>query len=412
MTSHNNDALHYDLQVQEKIMVEILSAQDIITPEFRIAWDILASNSVESNIFYSSALCIAASEHLEEFNLSQFFTFWLRDNSGDNANSPNISGTLVAIFPISPKRRYSRWPLPHIQNALHANCFLGTPLVWQGYEKLFWREFFRYCDNEMAALNFIHFDKLSLEGPVYNNLVQICDEQKRTLHIVQENERAKLRTELSPDAYYAQNIRKKKRKEIQRLRNRLDELGEVSFNANMSFTNSTENISAWMDEFLALESAGWKGANGSSLSSHSDTENFYKNAMMALHENGQLHLSCMRLDGKPLAMLITLICGKTGFSFKTAFDENYARYSPGVLLQLENLTLQGQHNLQFIDSCAAENHPMIDRIWSERRRIGRVSISLSKPLSLLYFKALRFVENMMDKRNSKNNIVDKSEQIA
>lgn len=409
MTSHSDNAPHRDTINRDKLMIKILSADDLTHPDFRTAWDNLASHSIEANIFYSSALCIAASQHLKEFNLSQFFTFWLKDNSDDN---PNISGTLVAIFPISPKRRYSRWPLPHIQNALHANCFLGTPLVWQGYEKLFWCEFFRYCDNEMTALNFIHFDKLSLEGPVYNNLVQICDEQKRPLHIVKENERAKLRTELSPDAYYAQNIRKKKRKEIQRLRNRLDELGEVSFNASLSLTNSTENISAWLDEFLALESAGWKGANGSSLSSYSDTENFYKNAMMALHENGQLHLSSMRLDGKPLAMLITLICGKTGFSFKTAFDENYARYSPGVLLQLENLTLQGQYDLQFIDSCAAENHPMIDRIWSERRRMGRVSISLSKPLSLVYFKALRFVENMMDKRNSKNNIVSKSEQIA
>lgn len=67
MISHNDNAPHRDIIKQDKLMIKILSADDLIHPDFCIAWDNFASHSIEANIFYSSALCIAASQHLEEF---------------------------------------------------------------------------------------------------------------------------------------------------------------------------------------------------------------------------------------------------------------------------------------------------------------------------------------------------------
>jgi hypothetical protein len=48
-----------------------------------------------------------------------------------------------------------------------------------------------------------------------------------------------------------------------------------------------------------------------------------------------------------------------------------------VLLQIENLALLGRHGLDWIDSCAVENHSMIDSIWAERRSIIRVTLPLA-----------------------------------
>ena len=64
------------------------------------------------------------------------------------------------------------------------------------------------------------------------------------------------------------------------------------------------------------------------------------------------------------------------FSFKTVFDEDYARFSPGVLIQLENLKILDDPRIAWMDSCAAEDHPMIDSLWTERRAIVRVSVPL------------------------------------
>lgn len=393
--------------------VKILSSSEVASADFIAQWDRLANECAEANIFYSSALCLPALNNLSEFQNILFFTLWdTLDLSAKDKDGENKEERLSALFPFSKMTKYSRWPLPHYQNAQHPNSFLGNPLIWHGYEDIFWNEFLDYCNAEIGHFNFLNLDKLSLNGPIFDALQTICHTRNQRFDIIQRCERAKLETSKSIDEYYAQNIRKKKRKEIQRLRNRLDELGEITFQESLAHDNPDDEINKWLDDFLSLEHAGWKGQNGSSLASHADTKAFYWDAMKATKTNKQLHLSCMRLNGKALAMLITFINNNTGFSFKTAFDEEYARYSPGVLLQLENLTLQEKHGLKFIDSCAAENHPMIDKIWSERRTIGSISIALSGPINALYFKLIRFAEKQLDNQNidvdPKNNMPNNS----
>jgi hypothetical protein len=70
------------------------------------------------------------------------------------------------------------------------------------------------------------------------------------------------------------------------------------------------------------------------------------------------------------------ICPPASFSYKTAFDEDYARFSPGVLLQYENLSLLERDDITYCDSCAAQGHPMIDSLWTGRRAIGRYSVAI------------------------------------
>ena len=59
-------------------------------------------------------------------------------------------------------------------------------------------------------------------------------------------------------------------------------------------------------------------------------------------------------------MLATFLTPPGAFSFKTTFDEAFARFSPGVLLQRENLELLARPSIEWTDSCADMDHPMID----------------------------------------------------
>ena len=87
-------------------------------------------------------------------------------------------------------------------------------------------------------------------------------------------------------------------------------------------------------------------------------------------------------------MLANFITAPGAYSYKTAFDERYARYSPGVLIQQENLALLDRADIAWCDSCAAADHPMIDHIWRERRSIGRVSIAIGGTLRRALFGGL------------------------
>src|SRR3546814_13945194 len=87
-------------------------------------------------------------------------------------------------------------------------------------------------------------------------------------------------------------------------------------------------------------------------------------------------------------MLVNFLCPPGGFSFKTAFDEDYARFSPGVLLQQANLDLLEDPKIAWVDSCAAPGHPMIDSVWRERRSLVWMNVPLSSPANRLRFAVL------------------------
>jgi hypothetical protein len=87
-------------------------------------------------------------------------------------------------------------------------------------------------------------------------------------------------------------------------------------------------------------------------------------------------------------MLASFLCPPGAFSYKTAFDEAYARFSPGVLLQCENLALLERPGIAWTDSCAAADHPMIDHIWRERLAIAHHNVAIGGAARRLLFRAL------------------------
>ena len=67
------------------------------------------------------------------------------------------------------------------------------------------------------------------------------------------------------------------------------------------------------------------------------------------------------------------------YTWKTAYNEDYAKYSPGKLLLAE---LTEWHlddaNIARSDSCAVPDHPMIARFWQERDEMGTLVIGLQQ----------------------------------
>ena len=114
--------------------------------------------------------------------------------------------------------------------------------------------------------------------------------------------------------------------------------------------------------------------------------------------DGRLERLSLTLDGRPLAMLATFLSPPGAFSYKTAFAEDFARFSPGVLLQRENLAILERPEIAWTDSCAQADHPMIDHLWRERRTVGRLSIAIGGPLRRAAFH--RFVRAEMARNPS------------
>jgi CelD/BcsL family acetyltransferase involved in cellulose biosynthesis len=344
-------------------------------PDARLAWDALAACAAEPNPFHESWYLLAALRALDPAGAVQLLRF-------------EADGELAGLLPLHAPTRYYRWPIPQLASWVHPNCFLGAPLVARGLEHEFWRALFDWADKHAARGLFLHLAQMPLTGPAYEALQVVLREQGRFAALVHREERAMLASDLAPEDYFAASISAKKRKELRRQSARLAELGKLDFVRS----SDEAGLARWIEEFLALEHSGWKGTNGSALASDQTTTQMFKEALFGAASHGRLERLTLTLDDQPIAMLANFITAPGAFSFKTAFDERYARYSPGVLVQRENVALLAAVGIDWCDSCAAADHPMIDHIWRDSRPIGRLSIAIGGGLRRALFAQLARAE--------------------
>ena len=349
-----------------------LSAAD--AAEIAAEWQLLADAAGEPNPFYEPWYLLPS---LEAFASAGTRLFVWRQG-----------GRLAGLMPLTREARYGTRPIPHWAGTMHANIFLGAPLVRAGAEAEFWEALFAELDRRPGRGLFLHINRIAARGPLATALHAVAARQRRHFAAVWAEERALLEGPADPAAYLEAAVRGKKRKEYRRQRARLEEQGVV----DVERLTGAEGLAAWCDEYLALEAAGWKGSQGSALVSSEQTERLFRSALAGAAAAERLDRLALRLDGRAIAMLVSFVTPQGQFSFKTAFDETLARFSPGVLLQIENLTRLRDPGFGWMDSCAAANHPMIDGLWTGRRRVERLSVAIGGRARRAAFGALVALE--------------------
>ncbi|CTQ56705.1 Protein involved in cellulose biosynthesis (CelD) [Roseibium album] len=162
----------------------------------------------------------------------------------------------------------------------------------------------------------------------------------------------------------------KRRKEMRRLLRRLGDHGDVQFE-----TLSGQGVRAGFDAFLELEKRGWKGRSGTALLSRSQTSAFAKAAIENRAKTNGVRIDQLWAGDTLVASLVLFREGGNIYSWKIAFDEDYARYSPGAQIAVQSLRENlSQPDFKEADSLAIPGHSMIEPLWRGRLRTGTLLI--------------------------------------
>ncbi len=188
-----------------------------------------------------------------------------------------------------------------------------------------------------------------------------------------EHARAILEPGDDRSGYTTRAISTKLRKELARKRRRLSDIGEVT----LETVTDAFSISAFIQDFLALEDKGWKGRAGTSAVQNQETRDFVQSAVTGLARRGLARADRITVLGQPVAVTLLLRSAEAAWLWKISYDETFARFSPGVQLanDLTESLLQ-DHRITSTDSCATPDHPMIDHLWRERLVLSDRLISL------------------------------------
>jgi CelD/BcsL family acetyltransferase involved in cellulose biosynthesis len=314
-------------------------------------WHALSARALEPNVFYEPAFALAAARgfgHTVGAGL-----VWAR----------TAPSRLVGFFPARIERRRYGVPLPVLVGWTHPYAPLGTPLVDRDAAAAAISAWLAHVARAPDLPNLLLMPYLPEEGALAQAFDAALAARNASAIAFGRHRRALLAPRENRGRYLDAAIGGKKRKELRRQRKRLGESGALV----SSIVATPAEIAAALDDFLALEAAGWKGRAGTAASADERIRGFMREAVVALAQEGKARIARLFAGGQPIAAIVTLTSGSTGWCWKIAYDEAFARFSPGVQL-LSDLTqaLVEDGELARADSCATADHPMIDHLWRER----------------------------------------------
>jgi Acetyltransferase (GNAT) domain len=338
------------------------------------AWEDLAANAIEPNAFYEPWMLMRAIRTFGAGPRLQF-ALVLANESARHDGTPLLCG----FFPLEQQDHYQglsrKLPFKTLRLWKHKYCYLCTPLVREGYGQQVIAAFFDWLDAGSHDCSLMEFRFIAGDG-LFNGLLMEYFERHIKLHYISMYfMRAMFRPTIDADTYLCAALSAKHRKMIRRQERQLSEIGRLEYDA----LTPDDDVAVWIEEFLQLEASGWKGRENSAIASDESDQSYFRSIAKEAFRQGRLSMLALRLDGRPIAFKCDFHAGRGLFTFRIAFDENYARNSPGMLLEIENVRrLHARSQIDWVDSCNDSFNFMFNRLWQERRTILDVVVGAGK----------------------------------
>jgi CelD/BcsL family acetyltransferase involved in cellulose biosynthesis len=315
------------------------------------AWRDLGARALEANVFAEPEFVLSALRHMPGAGRHQLLFVW-RDRPNRHLIGAAVMEFPRGLFGFVVARLWQSEQAglaALVLDRQDAEAALDAVLDWMARER--------------PGVIGLLAPTLVVDGPTESAMRAIAARRQTLFRRFGLHGRAALSAAQGKMRGFEQSLPKKRLKEWGRQMRRLKERGDVEFRI-VRDNSATE-------PFLALEAKGWKGGQRTALGVDPGLAAFTRSMLGSLAQQGKLVVHLLQLDGNALAAGLLLRSGDRAFYWKTAYDESFSEYSPGLQLTLEMSRIQQRDpTIALTDSCAIEGHPMIDRLWTARLELA------------------------------------------
>jgi Acetyltransferase (GNAT) domain len=356
-----------------RLTTSVLTREQL--PKLLHEWQALSSRSADDNVYYSPNYALALLDTIDRDKKVEFITAW----SG---------GRLVALWPFTRSRALwpgfgtagIAWQTPY--------TFSCMPLLDRNYAE----------DAVLAILDAMpgfglstgFIPTINLKGQVFTVLTTVLDELALPWQTAGQFERAALTHGLSFEEHCTKHIGSKRRRDLARNRRKLSEQGKLIHSSHTAGAELEKAVAA----FLEIESKGWKGERGTALASSPDSLQFAKSAFMGSTPDWTCRADVLSLEDKPIAVGLMVRAGRTGFTVKCTYDEDYRKFGAGLLLEEDFIrSFLTEKFADKIDSATNGGH-VIDGLWPEKIEVGDLIFSASPRIGSGAFSMLMRIDSL------------------
>lgn len=346
-------------------------------------WDSLTRNALWRNASFEPNYLLPAIEHLASKSTR---VMGVEDLS-------TKSQRLVALVPFEEKRVY-RLPFKAAEIWKHDQCFDATPLLAQDCAVDAWQSIVKKLVTDGYTI--LSLDTVLAEPKLDETFRQV-EKQLRVVRFQRDSfQRAAFSPDQSVEDYVKKHVSKSLRKNSGRLLRRLQDTGTVSWETS----SDSSDFEQLAEDFLRIEASGWKTKEGTALLSNDATSAFYRQLVQESASAGKARFLSLKLNGRPIAMLSDIQSSQCVYSFKTAYDDEFAAFSPGQQVELKNLEFLHRDGIELGDSCTSTNNSTINRIWGQKLSFQNLILSLTPGLARTAVKALPIVQSAVHRLRS------------
>jgi hypothetical protein len=370
--------------VSDDYWVETSPLQSAVI-QYAADWQSLVEHASSPNVFYEPWFLKIVHEHLTEQAKVEVILVYHREKN------PAEKPYLCAVFPLVFRPGKLLLTTSTIASLFeHSFGYLHTPHLREGYGMESVLALLKWLTEVHPEVSLLEFNRIPGEGHLAHIIQQLIHDYPITSFVVDTWNRAVLVPDVDSEEYLTSSTSNQQYRELKRKKRRLSETGLLEIRD----LNASTSLSELTEAFLSLEQQGWKGEKQSAIAQNPAQKAFVEQMLAEALKRNQLQFFGYYLDNKPIAVKCNLLAGSGSFSWKIAYDESLQKFSPGVLLELENVhRFHEQTELDWMDSCAAPNHPMIDRLWKDRRNIKHLFLTTKHWQGHLHLGLLQFLRS-------------------
>lgn len=277
-------------------------------------------------------------------------------------------GVWHACFPVQAEPSWRALRRPALVTKVRRMDYDATPLVDPSRATEAWSAIFDVLRGADGLPGLLVFNWLD-DGVAADSMAEAAARRGVTRRVYHRWERPILRRMSAAD--YRARHSKKTMATLARKRRSLGRQlgGEVQFHDRSMDPAAVEVV-------LELEAAGYKGQNGVAILTKPGEPEWFRDMCERFRRVGRLHLHTLEVGDRPVAAQLFLGGGDGIFLCKLTYDEELARYSPGIQLHFDTIDhFHRTTDAAWVDSCTYENNPTLLWVYPDRRTVSSTVVA-------------------------------------